>query len=122
VRAQGARNGAGRRPRPRGGGGGGGAAGAGGGGGGGPWFLFFFFFPSPVAFFHQLEILGLFPTPSPQEEINLGHHFLHHYPGRRETSFLPTNTPCRMDGWIMMMVGMSGTAEKHFFHCIPYHG
>ncbi len=87
-----------------------------------PLFCFFFFFPSPVAFFHQLEILGLFPTPSPQEEINLGHHFLHHYPGRRETSFLPTNTPCRMDGWIMMMVGMSGTAEKHFFHCIPYHG
>jgi hypothetical protein len=60
--------------------------------------FFFFWFPSPVAFFHQLEILGLFPTPSPQEEINLGHHFLHHYPGQRETSFLPTNTPCRMDG------------------------
>jgi hypothetical protein len=59
--------------------------------------LVFSFFPSPVAFFHQLEILGLFPTPSPQEEINLGHHFLHHYPGQRETSFLPTNTPCRMD-------------------------
>jgi hypothetical protein len=68
-----------------------------------------------------LEIRGLFPTPSPQEEINLGHHFLHHYPGQRETSFVPTNTPCRMDGWIMMMVGMSGTAGKHFFHCIPSH-
>jgi hypothetical protein len=61
-------------------------------------FFFFFWFPSPVAFSHQLEILGLFPTPSPQEEINLGHHFSHHYPGQRETSFLPTNTPCRMDG------------------------